>query len=257
MWTPTLDRPRPPPFSLLASEPVRAGVEWAACVSSPWLALAPRGDDHPVLVLPGLFATDAYMAPMRRFLRAKGFDPRPWKGGRNMGRWDALEATVLPAVWQLSDEAGQPVSLVGASMGGVYAREAARREPDRVRCVVTLSSPASGPHRANHVWPWFELFSGQPAEAASAPPPPVPSTSIYTRSDGLLAWQPCLQGAAPQAENIEIVSSHLGLAWNPLALYIVADRLAQARGAWRPFMSGSTFDDPVVPDPQAARARSP
>jgi len=138
----------------------------------------------------------------------------------------------------MSDEAGQAVSLLGASMGGVYAREAARREPHLVRSVVTLSSPASGPHRANHVWPWFELVSGQPAEAASAPPPPVPSTSIYTRSDGLLAWQPCVQNATRQAENIEVASSHLGLVWHPLVLYILADRLSQAPGKWRPFATG-------------------
>jgi pimeloyl-ACP methyl ester carboxylesterase len=225
----------PPPPLLLALEPLRAGMEWASCMSSPWLALAPRGDGHPVLVLPGLFTTDSYTQVLRAFLRSQGFDARPWGGGRNLGRRDAREQVVLPLVRRLGDETGKAVSIVGASMGGVYAREAARREPQRVRCVVTLSSPASGPHRANNVWPWFELASGQPAEAASAPAPSVPSTSIYTRSDGLLAWQPCLQAESAQAENIEVGGSHLGLVWNPLALYVVADRLAQAEGKWRRF----------------------
>lgn len=206
---------RAPPLPLLAAEPLRAGLELGACMASPWLGLAPRGDGHPVLVLPGLFAGDRYTDVMRAFLRAQGFDAQPWGAGRNLGRWDALEQVVLPAVRRLSDRAGRPVSVVGASMGGVYAREAARREPGLVRCVVTMSSPASGPHRANHVWPWFELASGQPAEAASAPTPPVPSTSIFTRSDGLLAWRPCMQPASPHAENIEVAGSHLGLMWNP------------------------------------------
>lgn len=228
---------RAPPLFLLAGEPLRAGMEWAASMASPWLALAPRGDGHPVLVLPGLFADDSYTQLLRAFLRARGFDAQPWRGGRNLGRWEALDEVVLPAVRRLSDRAGQPVSVIGASMGGVFAREAARREPERVRCVVTFSSPASGPHRANHVWPWFELASGQPAEAASAPPPApsVPSTSIYTRSDGLLAWQPCAPPEGPLAENVEVAGSHLGLVWNPLVLYVTADRLAQVPGAWRPF----------------------
>lgn len=238
MTTPLLqarDTPRAPPLALLAAEPARAGAELGACLSSPWLGLAPRGDGHPVLVLPGLFATDAYSTVMRAFLCARGFGARPWEGGRNLGRWDALERVVLPAIDRACDEAGQPVSLVGASMGGVYAREAARRMPGHVRNVVTLSSPAAGPHCANHVWPWFELASGQPAESASAPAPPVPSTSIFTRSDGLLAWPPCLQGEGPLAENVEVAGSHLGLMWHPVAMYVVADRLAQPAGGWRPF----------------------
>jgi pimeloyl-ACP methyl ester carboxylesterase len=226
----------PPSLSLLLSEPVRAGMELAAGLcSAPWLALAPRGDGHPVLVLPGLFATDAYTATTRAFLRAKGFDARPWGGGRNRGDWVALERVVLPAVRRLHAETGATVSLVGASMGGLYAREAARRLPDVVRCVVTLASAVTGPHRANHVGPAFERATGQPAEAMSAAPPPVPSTSVYSRWDGLSAWTPCLQPESPLTENVEVPSSHLGLAWHPAVLYLLADRLAQAPGQWKPF----------------------
>lgn len=229
-----------PPIASLASEPFRAGVEWMTCMCSPWLALAPRGDGHPVLVLPGLFATDMHTAVLRSFLRARGFDAQPWSAGCNLGRWDALEEIVLPALRALNDRSGQPVSIVGASMGGLYAREAARLEPSRVRCVVTLSSPFRGPHRANYIWPLYELISGQSAESASAPPPPVPSTSIYTRCDGLLAWQPCVQADEPNTENVEVPGSHLGLAWHPMALYVIADRLAQRAGAWQRFGSKGT-----------------
>ena len=147
-----------------------------------------------------------------------------------------MEELVLPAIRTLNDRAGAPVSVIGASMGGVFAREAARRARDRVRSVITLCSPVSGPHRANHVWPWFELLSGQPAESASAPPPPVPSTSIYSRSDGVLAWQSCVQPESPMTENIEIDAGHLGMAWHPLALYVIADRLAQPAGLWNRFL---------------------
>lgn len=237
---PPAPRPRPaaaPAWPLLLSEPLRAGVDGAASLASAgWLALAPRGDGHPVLVLPGLFMTDAYTAPTRGFLRAMGYDARPWSGGRNLGRWDALDQFVLADIERLADETGKAVSLVGASMGGVYAREAARRVPGQVRCVVTMASPVTGPHRANYLWPWFELVSGQPAEAASAPPPPVPSTSIYTRLDGMTAWAPCLQPESPRTENVEVASSHLGLAWHPGVLYVLADRLAQPPGLWRRFV---------------------
>jgi pimeloyl-ACP methyl ester carboxylesterase len=164
-----------------------------------------------------------------------GFDARPWGGGRNDGCWDALERIVLPALQRVHDERGEPVALVGASMGGLYAREAARQRPGLVRCVVTLASAATGPHRSNHVWPAFEEVTGQGAEGLSAPTPPVPSTSVYSRLDGLSDWRPCLQPESSRSENVQVASSHLGLAWHPAALYLVADRVAQAPERWRPF----------------------
>jgi len=227
---------RRPPLPMLVSEPVRAAAEWSTAIASaPWLATAPRGSGQPVLLLPGIFATDAYMATMRLFLRSMGFDPHPWRGGRNLGHWDAVERVVLPAIRELNERTGEAVALVGASMGGLYARDAARRQPDRVRCVVTLASAATGPHRANHVWPAFEQVTGQPAESLSAPPPPVPSTSVYSRLDGLSDWRPCVQPDSTLRENVEVASSHLGLAWHPAVLYLVADRIAQDPGNWQPF----------------------
>jgi pimeloyl-ACP methyl ester carboxylesterase len=228
---------RTPPLPMLFTEPARSALEWAAGLASAgWLAGAPRGQGQPVLVLPGLFAGDDYMATTRAFLRAKGFDARPWGGGRNRGVWDALDRVVLPAIRRLHAQTGQPVALVGASMGGLYAREAARRLPGAVRCVVTLASAATGPHRANHVWPAFEAVTGQPAEMLSAPPPPVPSTSVYSRLDGLSDWRPCLQPACEWTENVAVASSHLGMVWHPAVLYLLADRLSQAPGEWQPFV---------------------
>ncbi|HYF19447.1 MAG TPA: alpha/beta hydrolase [Ramlibacter sp.] len=230
------ERKRTPPLAMLFSDPIRALVEWSAGVASAgWLATAPHGDGQPVLVLPGLFAGDGYTATTRAFLRAKGFAAHPWGGGRNDGHWEALDEVVLPAIRRLHADTGRRVALVGASMGGLFAREAARRLPQQVRCVVSLASAATGPHRSNHVWQAFEHATGQPAETLSAPPPPVPSTSVYTRLDGLSDWRPCLQPTSGQAENVQVASSHLGLAWHPAVLYLLADRLAQPEGAWRPF----------------------
>jgi len=222
---------------MLVTEPARAGAEWAAgLASTTWLASAPRGRGQPVLVLPGLFFTDAYTATARAYLVAMGFDARPWRGGRNWGDWHALHRVVLPALKRLHAETGERVGLVGASMGGLYAREAARQFPDLVSCVVTLASAVSGPHRANHIWPVFEQVTGQPAESLAVPPPPVPSTSVFSRLDGLSDWQPCLQPASAHTENVEVLSSHLGLAWHPAVLYLLADRFSQPDQDWRPFV---------------------
>ncbi|MCM2356230.1 MAG: hypothetical protein NDI68_06015 [Arenimonas sp.] len=246
----------PPHPALLLSEPWRAALELGgALASQPWLALAPRGNGQPVLVLPGLGADDGYTAPLRSFLRWRGFDPQPWGGGRNLGDWGALERVVLPALRDLHARSGQPVALVGASMGGLYARAAARRLPRLVRCVVTLASPVHGPHHANHVWPLFERATGQPAQALSVPPPPVPSTSVYSRADGLGDWRPCLQPPAPTHENVEVPASHLGMAWHPAVLLMLADRLAQPPQDWRPYAwpgAGRPADPAWAPD--AARA---
>ena len=229
---------RRPPLPLLFSEPARAAFELgAAFASTPWLATSPRGDGHAVLVLPGLFADDSYTAPLRLFLRAKGFEPHGWGRGLNRGDWDALEDAVLPLVDRLFRESGRPVSVVGASMGGLYARAAAHCLPKQVRCVVTLGSAAHGPHRSNHVWPVFEQASGQDATAMAVPAPPVPSTSVFSRTDGLSDWQPCVQDSGDGIENVEVVSSHLGLAWHPAVLHLIADRLAQQPEEWQPFVA--------------------
>ena len=222
---------------MLASEPARAALEGvAAAATAAWLLAAPRGHGQPVLVLPGLFATDAYTAPLRAYLRTMGFDARPWGAGRNLGHWEALETIVLPALELLHEETGARVGLVGASMGGLYAREAARRVPHLVRSVVTLASAVTDPDHANHVWPAYERVTGQPAESLASPVPPVPSTSVYSRLDGLSDWRPCLQGASDHTEDVQVLSSHLGLAWHPAVLYLVADRMAQPEDGWQPFV---------------------
>ena len=71
--------------------------------------------------------------------------------------------------------------------------------------------------------------------ARMAAPPPVPSTAVYSRTDGIVDWRSCLEPAAPETENVEVAGSHCGLGVNPLALYAIADRLAQPEGDWRPF----------------------
>jgi pimeloyl-ACP methyl ester carboxylesterase len=219
----------------------RAPWEYAALIASlPWLRRLPPGDGHPVLVFPGLGAGDISTAPLRSLLDSLGYATQPWGQGFNFGpRAGVLEQakTDLKALFRRQH---RKVSLIGWSLGGIYARELAKECPELVRGVVTLGTPFSGHPRATNAWRFFELVSGQTVTdpelmAQIRQSPPVPTTSIYSRSDGIVAWRCSVNEPGPLAENIEVQASHIGLGLNPLALYALADRLAQPDGAWRPF----------------------
>ena len=147
---------------------------------------------------------------------------------------------MLGRLRELRQRYHRKVSLVGWSLGGSYARRLARKSPEDVRLVISLGSPITGNPRASNVWRLFELVSGKEVEdlrrqTAALPALTVPVTSIYSRSDGIVAWQNCIEQEGPLAENIEVEGSHSGLGHNAAALYAVADRLAQREGEWRPF----------------------
>lgn len=203
----------------------------------PWLSLAPAGDGHPVLVIPGLLMGDTHTLPLRALLASRGHSAQGWGQGINFGHWDVLPAALEPLLDELCARTARKASLVGWSIGGLFARELARRRPDLVRMVVTLASGVAGSPHANHVWPLYERMTGHPAETLLVEPPPLPSTSIYSRGDGLANWRTCLQQPGPCWENVEVFSNHHGLGMNPWAAYAVADRLAQPEGGWKPFQS--------------------
>jgi pimeloyl-ACP methyl ester carboxylesterase len=189
-----------------------------------------------VLLLPGLLAGDELTQVARNFLRQQGFDAHTWGAGVNWGRWPALEHVVLPRVEALAQGSGCKVSLVGASMGGLYARALARSRPDLVQCVVTLASAALPPERSNYVWPVYEAVTSQPEDTMHVPAPlPVPCTSVFSRTDGLSNWRPCVQPPGAAQENVGVLSSHTGMMCHPATLYLLADRIAQPEGDWRPF----------------------
>ncbi len=218
-----------------------APLEYAASLAAaPWLLNAPRGDGPAVIVYPGFLASDLSTRPLRRLLRALGHDMHGWGQGRNLGARAATLERALAQVHALHAKSGRRISLVGWSLGGLFAREVAKRAPDSVRLVVSLGSPFTGPRDANRASSTYRrLQRGQ----APAPirhedlrePPPCPTTSIFSRTDGIVAWPCSLQAPGPQAESIEVRASHLGLGVNPFALYALADRLAQPEGAWLPF----------------------
>ncbi len=236
----TTDTLRPPNAFLMMLEG-RAFWELGAMIAAtPWLRRLPRGDGHPVLVFPGMGANDFTTVPLRNFLNGLGYVTQAWGQGFNFGPRDGVLKRCAADVRALSEKHGQPVSLVGWSLGGLYAREMAKELPDHTRCVVTLGTPFSGHPRATNVWRVFEVLSGQKAHdpvmiERLRTPPPVPTTSIYSRTDGIVSWQCSLNAPGPLVENIEVQASHTGMGMNPLALYAIADRLVQPHGAWRPF----------------------
>jgi pimeloyl-ACP methyl ester carboxylesterase len=237
-----------PHIGMLALEPMRALLEFARMQLTPETPGPSRGDGHAVVLFPGLGADHRFMDPLARQCERLGYDVMHWGRGRNTGpagdpaKWlDALaldiDAMVVPAHRQ--------VTLVGWSLGGLYAREIAKALPHRVRQVITLGTPFARIANSTNVQWLYELLSGTSAAVDTrlarrlATAPTVPTTSIYSRSDGVVAWQACVGRAAPMAENIEVESSHLGLIWHPDVLRIVADRLAQRQGRWKPWSGAS------------------
>ena len=219
----------------------RAPVEYVAGVlAMPLLAQSPRGDGHAVLVLPGMLASDQSTEPLRRLLCRLGYDAHGWGQGCNLGPGPAVLGACLDRICELQRRDGRTVSLIGQSLGGIYARELAKRATRSVRCVITLGTPFTGGRKSTNAWQLFESLNGQghnvpSARAALREPPPVPTTSIYSRSDGIVAWPCSVQASSPMTENIEVDSSHSGMGVNPLVLHAIADRLAQAEGHWKPF----------------------
>lgn len=211
-----------------------------ALAAFPFMRNAPAGDGHPVLVFPGLAAGDVTTLVIRRFLKELGYEAYAWEQGLNFGpRPGVLEACV-DRIKQLRTSHGRTVSLVGWSLGGVYARELAKMMPNDVRLVVSLGSPFTGSPKATNAWRVYQLVSGEKdidaaRFAALRETPTVPTTSIFSRTDGVVAWQCSVEQETARSENIEVHASHVGMGLNPTALYAIADRLAQPEGAWQRF----------------------
>jgi len=220
---------------------VRAGWELGALfATAPLLALAPRGDGHPVMVLPRLLGCDISTEPLRRSLDAIGYAAHPWGLGINTGPRRGVLERCRDCIDRLHESHGRTVSLVGWSAGGLYARELAKQAPHAVRCVISLGAPIDSDPKPAELWRVYEQMTGEPmgmpeTHGPLSDPPPVPSTAIVSRSDGIVPWPGANEPAGPLTETIEIESSHMGLAMHPLAVHAIADRLAQPEGQWQPF----------------------
>ena len=218
-----------------------AALPWAAPARAP----APPGAGHPVIVLPGFVTSDRSTGVLRAFLKRQGYHAHTWDLGRNMGpkAIGRQGEKLIDRVLAVHEATGQKVSLVGWSLGGVMARLVAKRVPHAIRQVITLGSPFSGSPKASNVWRAYEYLTGQKVDAEQtkaqlhevSAPPPVPSTAIYSRGDGVVAWQNCCEEIGAMSENIEVHGCHCGLGVNASVLYAIADRLAQAEDDWHPF----------------------
>ena len=231
-----------PSLALLATEPLRAALEM---LSAKVGSLAPvEGDGHPVIVYPGLGAGAFNTAQLRSHLSSCNFEVHDWDRGVNTGPEGHLDAWLpglVEHVLELRERHGRRVSLVGWSLGGLYAREIAKCCPLAVRQVITLATPHRSVGDANHAGTLVKLMGGDTSqltpqlEARFARRPPVPTTSIYSETDGVVCWRGCLEEPEDDVENIAVDTSHLGMPTHPDVLRIVADRLAQPEGRWRPY----------------------
>lgn len=228
----------------------RAALEYGNLQMS-WPSLKgklPKGDGHPVLFLPGFLTSDMFTLPLRTRIEEQGYKTYGWNNGFNLGFDEKTAEALRTRLHEVFEEnGGQKVTLVGHSLGGVYARELAREFPDLVRGVVTLGTPfgqLDDPVGATseHLDKIYRFFQPKGLHGTiedirerGLTPPPVPTTSMFSRDDGVINWEAALNPKAKRAENIEVTGSHLGMTANALTLAVLVDRLAQKEGAWQPF----------------------
>ncbi len=203
----------------------------------------PRGDGHPVLVLPGFLAGPESTAYLRNFLRRLGYRAYDWRLGRTLGMRPGMEDALKVRVQALSEVHGTPVSMIGWSAGGIYAREIARALPERTRMVITMGSPFRGNYHVTRAWKLYQWMNRnrltaemmtETARREREEPLSVATTCIYSRTDGIVPWECCTSLPAPLTENVEVRSTHLGYGHNLETLFVIADRLAQPADAWQP-----------------------
>ena len=241
-----------PPSKLLWLTEYRALWEAGfALTASPLLLGAPRGDGHPVLVLPGFLVGDLSTTMLRSYLSLLGYDTHGWELGRNFGGIARMRSKLRERLQRIVASSGKNVTLVGWSLGGVYARDLALAMPEAVRSVITLGSPFSRSPNASNISDLYEFVSGEGpwdhVEAthefdAIAGDLPMPATSIWSKIDGVVSWRSSIVEPNAHAENIEVIgASHIGLGANAAVLWAVADRLAQPDGTFAPFKRGGPF----------------
>ncbi|MDB5826551.1 MAG: alpha/beta hydrolase [Variovorax sp.] len=242
---------RPPSKLFLLGEGRALWEAGATLALWPLLQLSPTGDGHAVLVVPGLGAADGSTKLLRSFLEGRGYAVHGWGMGANLGPRPGVEKGLDDLLTTLS--ASGPVSVIGWSLGGVFARMLAARQPESVRSVITLGTPFKGSPRATNATKAYELLSGRSATdtrrmGAVRRTPPVPTTSIFSRSDGIVSWRSSLEVVTSSSENIEVDASHMGLGTHPSVYFAIADRLARPLGQWTKFEAPSLLR-PFYPDP--------
>jgi len=234
-----------PSLALLGAEPFRAAMELTSHMFSRSGTRQP-GDGHAVVIFPGLGANGGSVAPLRAHCRSLGYDAFDWGQGFNTGPKGDLDAWLDSLTSQVVDLLAshtRPATLIGWSLGGLYAREIGKLMARRIRQVITIGTPFNAEADHSNVGWLFRLLSGSSSAMDSAlslrlrTPPPLRTTSIYSRSDGVVAWQTCRHDRQSSlVHDIEVDGSHICMGWNRDVLAAVSDRLAQPPGPWRRYV---------------------
>ena len=219
---------------------IRSGNDWQSEVKN-----IPHGDGHPVLVFPGFMTSDRSTSTLRKRLAALGYDARPWDQGINLGQ--TKEGDMLHKITDLLKhtymESSRKVSLIGWSLGGLMAREAARCHPEQVRTVISLGSPIGGSPRHSSIWRLYEIIAritgrqeniDELMDQIVQPVENVHCISIYSDNDGVIPPSIAREKESPFTENIKVDASHLGLPFSAEVLKVISERLSQPETNWKP-----------------------
>ncbi len=234
-----------PSTLLFATEAIRATAELAGFAAAlPMLKRQSKGDGRPVFVLPGFTASDASTQPMRWLLRELGYNTFGWNQGVNLGPTPKVIDGMFARFETIRRQTGQPITVIGWSLGGLYARAIVERCANDVRHVITMGSPfrlAIGDQ--TNAGALFQMLNNRTRDENAKAlrtdgyrgAPVVPSTSIFTTLDGVVPWRSCLDEPGTISENLEVRGSHTGLGHNPAAILAICDRLQLASDEFAPF----------------------
>ncbi|MFT4008810.1 MAG: hypothetical protein QM655_02085 [Nocardioidaceae bacterium] len=251
----------PPPLLFGLTEGGRAMSElgWFYAARE-WLRHGRDGGGRPVLVIPGLNAGDWSTKPLRSLLTEVGYNTYGWGLGTNVGPTRQAISGLDELLVSISSRHDQPVSVIGQSLGGFLGAELARRHVGLVDRLITLGSPMTitSPRQSRAQSEYEKHEALHLAEFAfdkwrRAARPKLPTTSIFSRSDGVVHWHACVYPAGPLTENVEVYSSHLGMGVQPAAVYAVLDRLAVDVANWTPFAAPAKLRG-YFPRPQQVAA---
>lgn len=223
-----------------------AASEYAACAefislvpAMIWLKQAPRGKGQTIVIIPGYACGPNSTYLLRRYLESLGYSPLVLLESVNREPDEDYFLALLNRLQALSEASGEKVTLIGYNTGGLYARRLAALLPELINLVITLATPlpslacqneSENPTVYQHFIDGIESAGGAwPLHST------VPLTAIYSLQDKLSPWPCCIEPEAEHSEFIRVRGSHSGLLCNPLVFSIIAERLAQRKGKWKPF----------------------
>ncbi len=239
-----------PKFSRLFKEPLGLGELVNALPVWGILETLPQGNGEPVMIIPGLSTNDISTKIVRTFLKFKGFNAYGWELGFNVRYTEKIEQSIKKRVDELYERHQQKVTLIGWSLGGVTMRIFAQHYPEKIKQVIALGAPFSNIKGKTHVSWWYGLLAGESVQKfndvwtkEAAAQPLMPSTSIYSKTDGMVSWEYCMDWeTGPKTQNIEVYCNHLGFGMNPSVWCILVDRLHQKEENWELFDESKLID---------------